>query len=133
MTHTGHILAALPYLLLACPLHLFMHGGHGHHHGKREDRCQARPPAAGRSPIGRRRGRPRHRSGYWPPTTLSVLSAFRSCSLVRPSTLGACSTSIVWSNKLTFLMSGGNRWPTELLGPPALLAIGSAGRLSGIV
>ncbi|WP_262031618.1 DUF2933 domain-containing protein [Microvirga sp. Mcv34] len=37
-THTGHILAALPYLLLlACPLmHLFMHRGHGHHHGKRE-------------------------------------------------------------------------------------------------
>jgi len=37
-THTGHILAALPYLLLlACLLmHLFMHGGHGHHHGKRE-------------------------------------------------------------------------------------------------
>ncbi|RDI57166.1 DUF2933 domain-containing protein [Microvirga subterranea] len=37
-THTGHILSALPYLLLlACPLmHLFMHGGHGHHHGKRE-------------------------------------------------------------------------------------------------
>lgn len=36
--HTGHILTALPYLLLlACPLmHLFMHGGHGHHHGKRE-------------------------------------------------------------------------------------------------
>ena len=37
-THTGHILAALPYLLLlACPLmHLFMHGGHGHRHGRRE-------------------------------------------------------------------------------------------------
>jgi uncharacterized membrane protein len=36
--HTGHTLAALPYLLLlACPLmHLLMHGGHGHHHGKRE-------------------------------------------------------------------------------------------------
>jgi len=36
-THTGHILVALPYLLLlACPLmHLFMHGGHGDH-GKRE-------------------------------------------------------------------------------------------------
>lgn len=35
--HTGHIIAALPYLLLACPLmHLFMHGGHGHHHGRRE-------------------------------------------------------------------------------------------------
>lgn len=37
-SHSGHIAAALPYLLLlACPLmHLFMHGGHGHHHGKRE-------------------------------------------------------------------------------------------------
>ncbi|MBO1905273.1 DUF2933 domain-containing protein [Microvirga sp. 3-52] len=37
-THTGHILAALPYLLLlACPLmHLFMHAGHGHRHGRRE-------------------------------------------------------------------------------------------------
>jgi hypothetical protein len=33
--HTGHLLTALPYLLLlACPLmHLFMHGGHGHRHG----------------------------------------------------------------------------------------------------
>ena len=38
VSHTGHVVAALPYLLLlACPLmHLFMHGGHGHHHGKRE-------------------------------------------------------------------------------------------------
>jgi predicted cobalt transporter CbtA len=38
MSHTGHVVAALPYLvLLACPLmHLFMHGGHGHHHGRRE-------------------------------------------------------------------------------------------------
>ncbi|MGX5733261.1 DUF2933 domain-containing protein [Bosea thiooxidans] len=37
-SHTGHIVAALPYLLLlACPLmHLLMHGGHGRHHGKRE-------------------------------------------------------------------------------------------------
>ena len=37
-THTGHILTALPYLLLlVCPLmHLFMHGGHGHHHGRHE-------------------------------------------------------------------------------------------------
>lgn len=34
MAHTGHVLSALPYLLLmACPLmHLFMHGGHGHSH-----------------------------------------------------------------------------------------------------
>jgi hypothetical protein len=32
LTHTGHIVSALPYLLLlACPLlHLFMHGGHDH-------------------------------------------------------------------------------------------------------
>ncbi len=32
VTHTGHILTALPFLLLmACPLmHVFMHGGHGH-------------------------------------------------------------------------------------------------------
>ncbi len=38
VNHTGHVIAALPYLLLmACPLmHLFMHGGHGHHHGPRE-------------------------------------------------------------------------------------------------
>lgn len=36
-THTGHIVAALPYLLLmVCLLmHLFMHGSHGHHDGKR--------------------------------------------------------------------------------------------------
>ena len=33
--HTAHLLGALPYLiLLACPLmHVFMHRGHGHHHG----------------------------------------------------------------------------------------------------
>jgi hypothetical protein len=32
-THTGHVLAALPYLfLLACPLmHFFMHRRHSHH------------------------------------------------------------------------------------------------------
>lgn len=37
MTHTGHVLSALPYLLLlACPLmHLFMH--HGHRHDDRRD------------------------------------------------------------------------------------------------
>lgn len=36
MTHTGHVLTALPYLILtACPLmHLFMHRGHAHHHRK---------------------------------------------------------------------------------------------------
>lgn len=33
--HRAHILGILPYLLvLACPLmHLFHHGGHGHHGG----------------------------------------------------------------------------------------------------
>ncbi len=33
ITHTGHVLGALPYLLLlACPLmHVFGHGGHGRH------------------------------------------------------------------------------------------------------
>jgi len=33
--HFAHFVQALPYvLLLACPLmHLFMHGGHGHHDG----------------------------------------------------------------------------------------------------
>ncbi len=32
--HRAHVIAVLPYLLLAaCPLmHLFMHHGHGHHH-----------------------------------------------------------------------------------------------------
>lgn len=35
--HRAHVLGVLPWLLLlACPLmHLFMHGGHGHHHGHR--------------------------------------------------------------------------------------------------
>lgn len=48
-SHSGHITAALPYLLLlACPLmHLFMHGGHGNHHGKREEPPKAGPHAAG--------------------------------------------------------------------------------------
>jgi uncharacterized membrane protein len=33
VTHTNHVAAALPYILLmACPLlHLVLHGGHGHH------------------------------------------------------------------------------------------------------
>jgi hypothetical protein len=40
--HTAHVLGALPYvILLACPLlHFFMHrghGGHDHHHGRREE------------------------------------------------------------------------------------------------
>ena len=38
--HRAHVLGVLPYLfLLACPLmHLFMHGGHGHHHGAEHDK-----------------------------------------------------------------------------------------------
>ncbi|UWU93124.1 DUF2933 domain-containing protein [Bradyrhizobium sp. CB1015] len=33
--HQAHVLGLLVWLpLIACPLmHLFMHGGHGHHHG----------------------------------------------------------------------------------------------------
>jgi hypothetical protein len=34
--HGAHLAAVLPFLVLAaCPLmHIFMHGGHGHHHGQ---------------------------------------------------------------------------------------------------
>lgn len=41
--HGAHLLGALPYLLiLACPLmHIFMHGGHGHHQHK--DNAQVKP------------------------------------------------------------------------------------------
>jgi hypothetical protein len=37
-THSGHVLSALPYLLLLlCPLmHMFGHGGHGHGHHQRD-------------------------------------------------------------------------------------------------
>lgn len=33
--HGAHVAAALPFMvILACPLmHMFMHGGHGHHRG----------------------------------------------------------------------------------------------------
>jgi len=41
-THTGHVLSALPYLLLlACPLMHFVGHGHGHghhHHGETDQR-----------------------------------------------------------------------------------------------
>lgn len=58
-SHSGHIAATLPYLLLlACPLmHLFMHGVHGHHHGKRERPPKAGPHAAQLSP---------NRGSLWP-------------------------------------------------------------------
>lgn len=38
LRHTGHVIAALPYLLLlVCPLvHLFRHGSHDHHHRRPE-------------------------------------------------------------------------------------------------
>ena len=34
--HSAHVAAVLPFLVLAaCPLmHIFMHKGHGHHHGQ---------------------------------------------------------------------------------------------------
>ncbi|MFY0665653.1 MAG: DUF2933 domain-containing protein [Natronospirillum sp.] len=36
--HRGHILGALPYLIiLICPLmHIFMHRGHGQHHDRHD-------------------------------------------------------------------------------------------------
>ena len=39
-THAGHVLGALPYLiLLMCPLmHFFGHGGHGHGEREQQDR-----------------------------------------------------------------------------------------------
>lgn len=42
--HGAHLAAALPFLVLAaCPLmHIFMHGGHGHHHG--QDTSKDIPP-----------------------------------------------------------------------------------------
>lgn len=37
-THTGHVLASLPYLLLlACPLMHLLHRGHHGHHSHRRD------------------------------------------------------------------------------------------------
>ena len=37
--HLAHVVGALPFLvLLACPLmHIFMHGGHGHHGQSKPD------------------------------------------------------------------------------------------------
>ena len=47
--HRAHLAGVLPYLpfllLLACPLmHIFMHGGHGHHDRGDADQLHARPP-----------------------------------------------------------------------------------------
>ncbi len=46
--HTAHMFGALPYLLLAaCPLmHIFMHHGHGHHHGDDDGRLNDNPGAS---------------------------------------------------------------------------------------
>lgn len=43
--HWIHLVGALPYLMLAaCPLlHLFMHGGHGGHHGGGQASDPAKP------------------------------------------------------------------------------------------
>ena len=51
--HSAHILGVVPYLFLfACPLmHIFMHGGHGHHHahnGKPAAEGNQRPPQGDR-------------------------------------------------------------------------------------
>lgn len=47
--HGAHLAAALPFLVLAaCPLmHIFMHGGHGHHHS--QDTSKDVPPPSSRS------------------------------------------------------------------------------------
>lgn len=41
--HREHVLPFLPYLfLLACPFsHLYMHGGHGHHHKSQQRKDQS--------------------------------------------------------------------------------------------
>jgi 4-amino-4-deoxy-L-arabinose transferase-like glycosyltransferase len=47
-SHTGHVLSALPFLvLLACPLMHLMHRGHGRH-GSEHDKSE-NPPADGKS------------------------------------------------------------------------------------
>ena len=44
--HTGHVLLALPYLiLLASPLMHVLHRGHHHHGSKREPSIRSDPPA----------------------------------------------------------------------------------------
>lgn len=45
--HRAHALGILIWLpLLACPLmHLFMHRGHGHHHGGRDQQNNQRGPS----------------------------------------------------------------------------------------
>ncbi len=43
LTHTGHVLSALPYLLLlACPLMHFVGHGHGHGHQGEADQRNSR-------------------------------------------------------------------------------------------
>lgn len=44
--HKAHVIEFLPYLLLlACPLmHLFHHGGHGHHRRGQSDRNEGGEP-----------------------------------------------------------------------------------------
>ncbi len=45
--HRLHVLGALPWLLLLCPLmHLLMHGGHGHGHGGHGGGARGRGGAA---------------------------------------------------------------------------------------
>ena len=43
--HGAHLAVALPFLVLAaCPLiHIFMHNGHGHHHGQ-DTTQEVQPP-----------------------------------------------------------------------------------------
>ena len=40
MEHRAHVIEFLPFIFLAACLlmHIFMHGGHGHHNGSRENK-----------------------------------------------------------------------------------------------
>lgn len=53
--HGLHVAVALPFLvLLACPLmHIFMHRGHGHHHGHApsKDAAPAAATSSRQSPV----------------------------------------------------------------------------------
>lgn len=50
--HSAHVAAVLPFLVIAaCPLmHIFMHGGHGHHHGHGTSENKSLPPTSDQSP-----------------------------------------------------------------------------------
>jgi hypothetical protein len=60
--HRAHALGALPYLLLAASplLHIFMHRGHGHRHGRANDDKQPSDDDTGDPRATERRSRTTH-------------------------------------------------------------------------